>query len=346
MVNQGVKVIRYKQAVTQGRNLLVSSNAWLGLLQTMLHNRIRDLLPDMPEDQVRELARRFIDDANLISGDIVLRAAKRGRNASELMGVVLSHYLVKWEIGQDQRIGCYFLDDYSEWLGQREEHIADLLILSPELLPDGERRLSVLITEAKYVQEPSLAEKRKESQKQLRDTVRRIEQALFGDPERLDRDLWLARFSDLLLSGIPYTAGEPLDLVGFRRAVREGRMLYPSPRLLAIFVSGPSDGSECSDFVEVAECNGSYQETYSRAKTRALVAAYANGDTPSPVRNSVAERHRAARPRIPYHKWPGEGGSCKGAPELNPRHRLQTESGKEKSRRTTAKNARRACRRH
>jgi S-DNA-T family DNA segregation ATPase FtsK/SpoIIIE len=290
LVNQGVRVIRYKQAATQGRNLLVSSNASLGLLQSMLHNRIRDLIPDLPDERVRELASRFIDDANLISGDIVLRAAKRGRNASELMGVVLSHYLAKWELGPDQRTGCYFLDDYSEWLGQREEHLADLLILNPEVMPDGKRRLSALITEAKYIVEPSLAEKRKESQKQLRDTVRRIEQALFGDPERLDRELWLSRFSDLLLSGIPYAAGEALDLIGFRRAVRDGQCPIYVRGYSHVFVSGPSDGSECSDFVEVAECGGSYQETYSRSKTRALVMAYANRTTPEPIRNSVADK--------------------------------------------------------
>jgi DNA segregation ATPase FtsK/SpoIIIE, S-DNA-T family len=289
LVNQGVKVIRYKQAVTQGRNLLVSSNASLGLLHSMLHSRIRDLIPDMPDDRVRELAKRFIDDANLISGDIVLRAAKRGRNASELMGVVLSHYLAKWELGLDQRCGCYFLDDYSEWLGQREEQIADILLLSPQVMPNGDRRLSVLITEAKYVLEPSLAEKRKESQKQLRDTMRRIEQALFGDPERLDRDLWIARFSDLLLSGIPYTAGEPLDLIGFRRALRERQYPIYLRGYSHVFVSGPSDGSECSDFVEVADCKDSYQEVYSRSKTRALVTAYASGTTPEAIRNSVAD---------------------------------------------------------
>ena len=113
LVNQGVKVIRYKQAVTQGRNLLVSSTASLGLLHSMLNNRIKDLIPDMPEDGVRKLSQRFIDDANLISGDIVLSAAKRGRNASELMGIVLSHYLTKWELGLDRKVGCYFLDDYS-----------------------------------------------------------------------------------------------------------------------------------------------------------------------------------------------------------------------------------------
>lgn len=289
LVNQGVKVIRYKQAVTQGRNLLVSSTASLGLLHSMLNNRIKDLIPDMPEDDVRNLSQRFIDDANLISGDIVLRAAKRGRNASELMGIVLSHYLTKRELGLERKVGCYFLDDYSEWLGQREEQIADLLVLSPEILPTGKRQLSVLVTEAKYIQEPNLADKRKESQKQLRDTVRRIEQALFGHPDRLDRELWLARFSDLLLSGIPYAAGEELDLIGFRRAVRDGSCPIYLRGYSHVFVSGPSDGTDCSDFVEVAELAGSYQETYSRAKTRALVNAYAANAAPEAVRDSVVD---------------------------------------------------------
>lgn len=289
LVNQGVKVIRYKQAVTQGRNLLVSSTASLGLLQSMLNTRIKDLLPTMPDEEIRQLAQRFIDDANRISGDIVLRAAKRGRNASELMGVVLSHYLVKWELGQERKIGYYFLDDYSEWLGQPEEHIADLLILSPEVDGSGGKQLSVVVTEAKYIQEASLTDKRKDSQKQLRDTVRRIEQALFGRPDRLDRDVWLARFSDLLLSGIPYAAGEDLDLNGFRLAVREGRCPIYLRGYSHVFVSGPSDGSECSDFVEVAELEGSYQEVYSRAKLRALVGAYAIGADPCAIRESVVD---------------------------------------------------------
>lgn len=289
LLNQGVKVIRYKQAVTQGRNLLVSSTASLGLLRSMLNSRIKDLIPDMPDEAVRALAQQFIDDANLISGDIVLRAAKRGRNASELMGIVLSHYLAKWELGPETKIGYYFLDDYSEWLGQNEGRIADLLILSPEILPSGERRLSVLVTESKYILEPNLAPKRRESQKQLRDTVRRLEEALFGSPERLDRDIWLARFSDLLLSGIPFAAGEQLDLDGFRRALREGACPIFLRGYSHIFVSGPPDGSDCSDFVEVSELANSYQEVYSRAKTKALLSAYASGKDPDPVRGSVAD---------------------------------------------------------
>lgn len=289
LVNQGVRVIRYKQSASQGRNLLVSSNASLGLLQTMLIGRIKDLAPELTEDRVRLLAKRFIDDANLISGDLVLRAAKRGRNASELMGVVLSYFLVRQELGQDKRMGCYFLDDYAEWLGEEGEQIADLLVISPEILADGTRQLSVVVTESKYIGDSSLAEKRKESQKQLRDSVRRIEQALFGDPPRLDRDLWLSRFSDLLLTGIPYSAGDPIDLVGFRRQVREGRCRIFLRGYSHVLVSNP-EADDDSDFVEVANCPGAYQECYSRAKTRLLLLAYEGDSSADLVRFSVAQK--------------------------------------------------------
>ncbi len=289
LVNQGVRVIRYKQSASQGRNLLVSSNASLGLLQTMIIGRIKDLAPELSDQRVRALAKRFIDDANLISGDLVLRAAKRGRNASELMGVVLSYFLVHQELGSDNRIGCYFLDDYAEWLGEEGQQIADLLVISPEILPDGSRQLAIVVTESKYIGDASLAEKRKESQKQLRDSMRRIEQALFGDPPRLDRDLWLSRFSDLLLSGIPYSAGDPIDLVTFRRQVREGHCKIFLRGYSHIFVSSPGEDDN-SDFAVLADCQGAYQECYSRAKTRLLLLAYEQSTSADTIRFSVAEQ--------------------------------------------------------
>jgi len=295
LLNQNVRVIRYKQSATQGRNMLVSSRASLGLLHAMLFNRIKDLVPDIADNDARAVAQKFIEDANQISGDIVLRAAKRGRNASELLGLVLSSYLVRHELGVSHKLGWYFLDDYAEWLGQAEEHIADLLVLCPEVLVDGEMRLSVVITESKYVMETALAEKRRESQKQLRDTVRRMRDALFGSPERLDRELWLSRFSDLLLTGVQYTASDKIDLAAFRRAVRDGRCRISIRGYSHVFVSGPSEASECSDFVEVADSDGSFQEVYSRAKTRALVAAYEKGSSPAKLRGTVVENERIHR---------------------------------------------------
>jgi S-DNA-T family DNA segregation ATPase FtsK/SpoIIIE len=289
LVNQGVRVIRYKQSATQGRNLLVSSNSSLGLLQTMLFSRVRDLVPEIGDERIRAVAKRLIDDANQISGDLVLRAAKRGRNASELMGVVLSYFLIKREMRGSQRMGCFFLDDYAEWLGETGQGIADLLIMSPEISSDQTLRLTVVVTEAKYITEESLSEKRKESQKQVRDSIQRIDEALFGEPARLDRGLWLSRFSDLLLSGIPFAASDPIDLIEFRRAVREGRCRIFVRGYSHIFVSGPAGGKECSDFVSIANCTDSYQECYSRDKTRALLMAYESGGDPAPIRFSVAE---------------------------------------------------------
>lgn len=288
LLNQNVRVIRYKQSATQGRNLVISSKAPLGLLRTMVLNRIKALNLELDDASHHELAERFIEDAKDISGDIVLRAAKRGRNASELMGVVLSRFLVSRELGKDRYFGWYFLDDYADWLGQREEQLADIMALSPEVTPDGRLRLAVVITEAKYIDASGLAAKRKESQKQLRDTVRRINDAIFGNPERLDRDLWLARLSDLILDGVQFPASANINPSDWRRAIREGDCEIFVRGYSHVFVSGPSDAPDCSDFVTVAELEDSYQEVFSRAQVRELVLKYFRDQDPLQIREQAA----------------------------------------------------------
>ena len=288
LLNQEVKVIRYKQGATQGRNILISSTASLSLLRSMVLGRVKDLNLELNDAECRELTEKFINDANEISGDIVLRAAKRGRNASELMGVVLSRHMIRHELGATRRFGWYFLDDYAEWLGQREEQIADILALTPEQTSDGKLQLAVIVAESKYIDHASLSAKRKESQKQLRDTVRRINDAIFGDPKRLDRDLWLSRFSDLMLNGIQFPANSPIDLTAWRRAVRDGECGIHMRGYSHVFVSGPSDMPECSDFVTVAESEDSWQEVFSRARLRELVLSFAKDANPTSIRKANA----------------------------------------------------------
>lgn len=297
LLNQSVKVIRYKQGATQGRNILISSTASLSLLRSMVLGRVKDLNLELDDQQCRELTERFINDANEISGDIVLRAAKRGRNASELMGVVLSRYLIRHELGTSRRFGWYFLDDYADWLGQREEQIADILVLSPEQTVDGRFQLAVIIAESKYISYDSLSSKRKESQKQLRDTVRRIHDAIFGDPKRLDRDLWLSRFSDLMLNGIQFPANSPIDLASWRKAVRDGECGIHMRGYSHVFVSGPSDAPECSDFVTVAEADESWQEVFSRARLREVVSSYWTDANPTGIRNDIAGKDIWSAPK-------------------------------------------------
>ena len=77
----------------------------MGLLRSMIVSRLGDLRLGLSDAELRELADRFISDANDISGDIVLRAAQRGTSASELIGVVLSRHIVRHEIGASQLAG-------------------------------------------------------------------------------------------------------------------------------------------------------------------------------------------------------------------------------------------------
>lgn len=326
LLNQGVKVIRYKQGVTQGRNVLISSTAPLSLLRSMVLGRVKDLNLELSEADCRQLTERFIADANEISGDIVLRAAKRGRNASELMGVVLSRYMIRQELGTHRHFGWYFLDDYAEWLGQREEQIADILALAPAQTPEGKLQLAVIVSEAKYIDAANLAAKRKESQKQLRDTVRRIHDAIFGDPRRLDRDLWLSRFSDLMLNGIQFPANSPIDLAAWRRAVREGQCRIFMRGYSHILVSGPTDAPECSELAMVAEAQGSYQEVFSRARVRELVLSYWKESNPTPIRKATAGediwkapeyRKPSERVQIVQRRGGGDGPERRGGATPN-----------------------------
>ena len=291
LVEQGVRIIRYKQIATQGRNLIISSRAPTGLLRSMVVSRLRDLRLDLSESEIHELADRFISDANDVSGDIVLRAARRGRSASELMGVVLSRYLVRHELGTDRYVGWYFLDDYADWLGQQEEHIADLLALSPRTAADGAMTLLAVVTEAKYIDATSLAAKRKESYKQLRDTLRRMAGGVMGAPVRLDRDIWLARLSDLLVDGMIFPSGAALDLPEWRRSLREGRCTVELRGYSHIFVSGPIDAADCSARMRLPEATDApfdaYQELFGRDHVRELVLSYYRDADPGVVRRRL-----------------------------------------------------------
>lgn len=290
LMNQEVRVIRYKQTSNQGRNLLISSRAPLGLLKSMVKGRIASLNLGIEENALGVLVERFIDDANQASGDLVLRAAKRGRNASELMGVVLSKYLIEDELGPSSLHGWYFLDDYAEWLGQKEEQIADLMALCP-VIEGGAYKLGIIVSESKYIDQASLSSKCKESQKQLRDTVKRMREALFNEPACMDRSLWLSRLSNLVMSGVHVPSGSMIDLAKWRDALRNGQCEVFIRGYSHVFVSGPSDSGECSDFAVVADLEDAYQEVFSRAKLRELLAAYMAKESVISIRKDNSDQN-------------------------------------------------------
>jgi S-DNA-T family DNA segregation ATPase FtsK/SpoIIIE len=287
LMNKGVKVIRYQQSQTDGRNLLVSSKAPLNLLEVLVRRRLNDLSLGLSDQEIGELTKRFIDEANVVSGDIVLRAAKRGHFASELIGVVLSKILVAAEMG-DSAIGWYFLDDYASWLGQKEEQIADIMAICPKV-SDGKRFLKIIITESKYITEDGLSDSRKKSQKQLWETVARIESAVFGNPGRLDRDLWLSRISDIMLEGIEQGINSPIQIEEWRNDLRVGRLQIDLSGYSHVFISGPNGSTKVSEQVKIPKVERCYQEVFSRGQVRELVLAFHRNQLVSNVREKLGD---------------------------------------------------------
>jgi S-DNA-T family DNA segregation ATPase FtsK/SpoIIIE len=288
---QGINVIRYRRQRTHGRNMVVSSTSELRMLHVLVRRRLSELSLGLTDERLSALARRMIDDATSISGDIVLRAAKRGVSAGELIGLVLSRALVAEELGASATVAWFLLDDYAEWLGQKEEGIADILALSVDADSSGTPRLRAVVTEAKYVDASGLAEASRKSRQQLRHTVTRIDDALFGDPGRLDRDLWLSRIADLLLDGTA-ALGQAALLERVRDGIRHGSVAIDMRGYSHIFINGPADdGSSLGDQEAVTDIANGLQETFSREGLRQLIKAYEARSTLSAVRHALGGEH-------------------------------------------------------
>ncbi|MCM1981999.1 FtsK/SpoIIIE domain-containing protein [Lyngbya confervoides] len=288
LVNQGVKVIRYQQDRTDERNFLVSSDASLNVLKVLVKKRLEALNLGLTSNRINTLVERLINEANAVSGDIVLRAAKSGRFASELMGVVLSKALITAEMGAQNAIGWYFLDDYASWLGQKEGQIADIMAISPQYC-DNEPILKVIISEAKYVDAAGLTDARKTSQNQLRQTVDRIADALFISPGRLDRDLWLSRLSDLLLDGIEFSSDNKLNIEQWREKIRLGTLRIDLSGYSQVFVSGTNESSLEGERSPISKVERCFQEVYDRDSVRKLVLAYESGQPLFPIREQLGD---------------------------------------------------------
>jgi S-DNA-T family DNA segregation ATPase FtsK/SpoIIIE len=308
---QGINVIRYRRQRTHGRNMIVSSTSELRILHVLVRRRLSELNLGLPEDRLSALAQRMIDDACRISGDIVLRAAKRGVSAGELVGLVLSRALVAEELGAQATVAWFLLDDYAEWLGQREQGIADILALSVGEDSTGSPTLRAVVTEAKYVGADNAAEARRTSKQQLRHTVQRIEEALFGDPGRLDRDLWLSRIADLLLDGTT-ALGQSSALEAVRDGIRRGATSIDLRGYSHIFVAGPAEvGASGGEQEPLPDIRHGLQEVFARDQLRNLIKAYEARTPLNAVRCGLGELRpwdeatfRSPAPRVNWTSRP------------------------------------------
>lgn len=221
-----ITVVRYRRGSTNGRNMIVSSTSELRLLGVLVRRRLDELNLPLTAEEVENAADKAKCDALSVSGDIVLRAAKRGVSAGEMIGLVLSRHLLTEEFktqageaGLDCLLPARRLRELALAAG---EYIADILAINVEEKDDG-IRVVISIVESKYVGADGLAAARRGSKDQLLQTLDKFREALFGRSGRLDRDVWLARLADMLID-----ADIPPGMTGLmeraRSKLREGEV--------------------------------------------------------------------------------------------------------------------------
>jgi S-DNA-T family DNA segregation ATPase FtsK/SpoIIIE len=301
----GITIVRYRRASTNGRNMIVSSTSELRLLGVLARRRIAELNLPWDETTLSEVVARVRADALSISGDIVMRAAKRGVSAGEMLGLVLSRYLVESELralsgGGARPCFCAFflLDDYAGWLAQKESRIADILALCVEER-DGEPHLHIAIVESKYVGGDGCAEAKRSSRAQLLSTLNVFRSALFGDPGRLDRDVWLSRLADLLLDAhIPPGATNLLERA--RAKLRSGEAPISLRGYSHVFVHSPDPATPGSlaeqSSIDSSDDAPAWQEVFGRPELRSLMEAYAGKGDPAAIRATLG----------PHTPWLGD----------------------------------------
>ncbi|OYU28003.1 MAG: cell division protein FtsK [Burkholderiales bacterium PBB2] len=281
--HNAITVVRYRRGSTNGRNMIVSSTSELRLLGVLVRRRLDELNLQLDASEIQAAADKAKRDALSVSGDIVLRAAKRGVSAGEMIGLVLSRYLLAEEFraaaGGGQVLTAYFLlDDYASWLSQPESRIADILALNVEEREEVVR-VVISIVESKYVATDGLAKARRDSKDQLLATLGMFREALFGAPGRLDRDVWLARLADMLID-----ADIPPGMTGLmeraRAKLREGDVEISLRGYSHVYVHNSDVGSaSASDQELLEESDGvkAWQEVFDRPDLRKLAEAYAKG---------------------------------------------------------------------
>ena len=311
--HNNITVVRYRRGSTNGRNMIVSSTSELRLLGVLVRRRLEELNLPLGPDEIQAAAEKAKRDALSVSGDIVLRAAKRGVSAGEMIGLVLSRCLLAEEFkaaaGGGQVLTAYFLlDDYASWLSQPESRIADILAINVEEHEESVR-VVIAIVESKYVSVDGLAKARRDSKDQLLATLGMFREALFGDPGRLDRDVWLARLADMLID-----AEIPPGVTGLmeraRSKLREGDVDISLRGYSQVYVHTSDAGSaSASDQELLEESDGvmAWQEVFDRPDLRKLAEAYAKGSGAHEARAGLGahkpwEVHgfKKPAPRVPW----------------------------------------------
>lgn len=190
------QIIRYALGLGKQRlyHLTVSSSgSTQQIVVQRLANRLRDMLPQVNDQHLRDIATKLASKANCVSGDIVLRAAGPGAFLNELIGIVATILRTEQLFQQQhsQAIPIWIsLDSFRHWFPTgKTGRIPDLLFIGLAN-ENGQCTVHLQIIEAKCVNSSALQREAHDAQIQVRTGVSRLANAFAPGMKYLDAPYW------------------------------------------------------------------------------------------------------------------------------------------------------------
>ena len=233
LINNKIKIVRYKNNSKTGKTSIISSEMSTDVLSKRIEDRIATLYNGSLRNEAAELADSVLEASYRISGYVALRSARGDKYANEIIGLVLSNWIIQNSLVQQAKNNgedvlaavSYLVDDYASIFKNRSR-LADLLCL---VLAEKEGKciLHIGVTEAKFCAESILHEQQKKSADQLSATYEVLSGALRdSDKARADRPIWLARLADMITSlsksDLKNLSLSSKQLIEFADAVKKG----------------------------------------------------------------------------------------------------------------------------
>lgn len=211
----GIKVVHYKKLNTNLLSLLVSTASSDVRVQYYLSSLLSSLDLGLTEEEQEHYLDKLKEDAIAISGSVLMRAESRAIYASELLGLVLSKFVLQAQLRallqqqqqqqQQQQASdnssyeAYFmLDDYAALFNSKRTLISDILALQVVKQDKGRYLLRLIVLETKCLS--ASGEDIAKSLKQTKETTQLFYGAFShnGSVATLDRKLYLAHLANMM----------------------------------------------------------------------------------------------------------------------------------------------------
>lgn len=220
-----VQVIRYSLGlgIKRRHNLTVSSSRRVqDIVESRLTVNLETLLPGTPEEFRRQVARRLVEEAKQVSGDIVLRAAGPGTFLNELIGLVVAKHQTEHRYLKEHPgalTAWIYLDDFAHWFNGK---LPDLLFVAIPPEANGELPLHIEVIETKCVGEVNFAVEAADAQRQVAQGVNRLAPAWMPGAAHLDAPFWYDQLYRAVVGNLAVEQSRMRLWQAFRRRLPAG----------------------------------------------------------------------------------------------------------------------------